>query len=263
MREKLDERGAGARVQTIEALQQYEGLITTDTGDRGQLLEIEAAMVSLKRKGAEVVASFVAEQSQKLSDVERRRDHLEQDLIKAKSKANHAELKASISGVVQQLGVTTVGQVVTSGQPILTIVPLDPEIEVEALIADRDIGFVAVGQDAAVKIDAFPFTRYGVIDGTIVRVSREAVEERNATGLSDAASAVRPQGGSGSPPKSENLVFPATIRLAHSSIRVEGKDVALIPGMSVSAEIITGRRRVLDYVISPLREVVSGAGRER
>ena len=264
MRERLDAMGAGARALTIEAMEQYEAQITTDTGDRGQLIETDAAMGSLGRKIEEAVTQFIADQSQKLAEVERKRDRLEKELIKAQSKANRTELKAPIAGTVQQLAVSSLGQVVTSGQPVLTVVPFGGPIEVEAMVANQDIGFVEAEQPAVIKVDAFPFTRYGTIDGTVTKVSRDAVDERNATQLSDAANAAKPQGAaSGSPARPQNLVFPTTIRLAQRTIQVDGKDVGLIPGMAVTVEIKTGRRRAIDYLLSPLREVVGQAARER
>ena len=120
MRQRLDAMGSGSRAQTIESLQQLATQITTDTGDRGQLIETDAAMRSLERKSEEAVAQFIADQSQKLAEVEQKRDHLEQELIKAQSKADRTELKAPIAGTVQQLAVSSLGQVVASGQSLLT-----------------------------------------------------------------------------------------------------------------------------------------------
>jgi len=264
MREKLDSLGVGSRAQTIEALQTYETQLTTDTDERGQLVEADAAMVSLDRKIEQSITQFIAEQSQKMTEAENKREHLKQDLIKAQSKASHAALTAPIGGTVQQLAVSSLGQVVTSGQPLLTIVPFDQPLEIKAMIANQDIGFVEAGQNAIVKVDSFPFTRYGTIDGIVEKVSRDAVDERDATELSDAVNAARQQGAPpGSPPKTQNLVFPATIRLAKRSVDVGGKDVELMPGMAVTVEIKTGQRRAIDYLLSPLREVVSQTARER
>lgn len=265
MREKLDTLGAGSRAQTIDALEQYENQVTTDTGDRGQLIETTAAMVELEKKIDEASRDFIADQSQKLATIEQKRDHLEEDLIKARSKASHTELKATISGTVQALAVSSVGQVVTSGQPLLTIVPSSDPVEIKAMIANQDIGFVKVGEPAVVKVDAFPFTRYGTIAGTVSRVSSDAVDARDATELSDAANAARPQGAApgGAPVKTQDLVFPATIRLSQRFMEIDGKQVALMAGMGVSVEIKTGRRRAIDYLLSPLREVTNGAASER
>jgi hemolysin D len=264
MRQKLEAMGADSRAQTIEALQEYETQLTTDTNDRGQLLETAAAMASLDRKIEEAVTQFIADQSQKLAEAEHKRDHLEQDLIKAQSKASHAVLRAPIAGTVQQLAVSSLGQVVASGQPLLTIVPLDQPLEIKAMVANQDIGFVEADQNAVVKVDSFPFTRYGTIAGTVEKVSRDAVDERDATELSDAAHAARPQAATpGAPVKTQNLVFPATIRLAQRTMDIDGKQVALMPGMAVSVEIKTGQRRAIDYLLSPLRQAFSETARER
>jgi hemolysin D len=264
MREELDAKGAGSRALVIEALQQYETQITTDVGDRGQLIETDAAMRSLERKIEEAVTQFVADQTQKLAEVERKRDRLVQELVKAQSKTDRTQLKAPIAGTIQQLAVATVGQVVSSGQSLLTIVPLDGAIEIEAMIANKDIGFVQSGQSAVVKVEAFPFTRYGVIEGSVVKVSRDAVDDRDATNLSDAANAAKPQAGASTQSsRTQNLVFPATIRLAQRTIDIDGKEVALTPGMAVTVEIKTGQRRAIDYVLSPLREITAQAARER
>jgi hemolysin D len=264
IREEIESKGAGSRALTIEALQQYETQMTSDASDRGQLIETDAAMRSLERKIEEAVAQFTADQSQKLAEAERKQDRLTQELVKAQSKADRTQLKAPIAGTVQQLTITTVGQVVTSGQALLTLVPLDAPIEIEAMIANKDIGFVEPGQPVVVKVEAFPFTRYGTIDGEVAKVSRDAVDERDATNLSDAANVARPQGaGPAQPPRTQNLVFPATIRLSRGTIGIDGKDVTLSPGMAVTVEIKTGQRRAIDYVLSPLREVVHQAARER
>src|SRR5271155_252710 len=101
--------------------------------------------------------------------------------------------------------------------------------------------------------------------GRVAKVSRDAVDQREATDLSDAASAAKPQ----TPPpgsssaRTQNLVFPATISLAQRALVIDGKDFALIPGMAVTVEIKTGRRRAIDYLLSPLREFTSQAARER
>lgn len=264
MRQKLDSEGAGSRAQTIESLQQYEDAMTSDANDRGQLLETEAAITAFGPKIQQTISQFVDDQSQKLAEAEHKRDHLEQELIKAQARANHAQLKSPIAGTVQQLAVSSLGQVVAAGQPLLTVVPENKPLEVKALIANQDVGFVDVGQPAVVKVEAFPFTRYGTIGGSVDKVFRDAVDGRDAPELTDAANAARPQGTApGSQPKTQDLVFPATIRLAQHAIEVDGKEIALLPGMAVTVEIKTGRRRVIDYLLSPLREVASEAGRER
>ncbi|MBV9953806.1 MAG: HlyD family type I secretion periplasmic adaptor subunit [Pseudolabrys sp.] len=264
MREDLEKKGAGSRALVIEAEQQYEQQVVAQTADRGQLLEAEAAIESIERRLAETVAQFTADQTKDLADAERKRDRIEQDLIKAQAKNDRTQLTAPITGTVQQLNITTVGQVVTSGQSLMTIVPLEGAIEVSSLIENKDIGFIEVGQPAAIKVDAFPFTRYGTIDGKVADVSRDAVDESASTSFSDASTATKPRNAANDPQsRAKNLVFPATIAVDKPTIDIDGKTVPLTPGMSVSVEIKTGQRRAIDYVLSPLREVVSKTARER
>jgi hemolysin D len=264
MRELVEKRGAGSRSQIIDALERYQTEVTTQVGEQGQLRESSAALDATEKKIAETVSQFIADQTQKLAEAERKHDRLAQDLIKAQSKNERTRLRAPASGVVQQLAVTSLGQVVTSGQALMTIVPPDAPLEIEAMILNKDIGFVRLGQPAVVKVEAFPFTRYGTIDGKVTRISADAVDMRNAPNLSEAAATVRPQGASSSASANgPEMAFPATIALARRAIDVEGTQVNLSPGMTVTVEIQTGRRRIIDYVLSPLREMASQAAHER
>jgi hemolysin D len=264
MRELVEKRGAGSRSQIIDALERYQTEVTTQVGEQGQLRESTAALTATEKKVAETISQFIADQTEKRLEAERKYDRLSQDLIKAESKNARTRLKAPVSGIVQQLAVTTVGQVVTSGQALMTIVPPDAPLEIEAMILNKDIGFVRVGQPAIVKVEAFPFTRYGVIDGTVTRISADAVDMRSAPNLSEADAAVRPQGSQSSASgRGPEMAFPATISLARRAMDLDGKPVNLSPGMTVTVEVQTGQRRIIDYVLSPLRETVSQAAHER
>lgn len=265
MRETVNAQGSLSRAMVIESLQQHETQKIAQATETGQVTETQAAIVTLERKVAETISQFVAEQSQKLTEAERKADRTAQDLVKARSKNERTALRAPIAGTVQQLAVTTIGQVVTTGQALLTIVPSDAPVEIEAFVQNQDIGFVESGQPAVVKVDAFPFTRFGTLDGKILRVSRDAVEERDAAQLADPTNAVRSQGNAATQPttRGQTLVFPATIALGRSTMPIDGKEIPLVPGMAVTVEILTGSRRAIDYVLSPLREIASKAAHER
>ena len=139
-------------------------------------------------------------------------------------------------------------------------------LQVEALVANLDIGFVKIGQEAAVKVDAFPYTRFGVAHGKVVRIASEAVDEQqakralaNATSSANAANAA-PTSAPGQP---EAFVFPVTIELDNDTMKIGGATIRLTPGMTVSVEIKTDSRRVIDYLFSPLAKMGSEALRER
>jgi hemolysin D len=265
-RQYLDGLGMGYRGRVIDALQEYERERTQIAGEHGQLIENDAAVASLQNKVAELTSNFINEQTRNLLEAERKHDRYAQDLVKAVSRQDRTFLRAPISGTVQQLNVNTIGQVVSPGQPLLTVVPLDGPIEVEALVHNQDIGFVDMGQPAVVKIDAFPFTRYGTIEGAVVKVSRDAVEDRDAVIATDVATASRPIGSASAAEQNgriRNLVFPVTVQLNQRSIHIDEKSVPLVPGMAVTVEIKTGERRAIDYVLAPVREVASSSGHER
>ncbi|MGY2051720.1 HlyD family type I secretion periplasmic adaptor subunit [Methylobacterium sp. JK268] len=265
MREILVAKAAGTRAAVIDAVQQVEQVAADLAYDRGQLVEAQAAALSLQRRVEQLAGETIAKQHQSLTEAAQKRDATQQEVVKATLKRDRTRLTAPIDGTVQQLAVTTLGQVVTAAQPLLVVVPSEGPIEVEALVQNKDIGFVIPDQEAVVKIDAFPFTRYGTIAGKVLRVSRDAVDDKDASGSTDAVSmsrgqALAPVSGT---PRTQNLVFPVTIELERATIEADGKTVPLTPGMTATVEIRTGSRRVIDYLLSPVRETTSSAGHER
>lgn len=163
-----------------------------------------------------------------------------QDLAKAETRADQQHLAAPIDGVVQQLAVHTVGGVVTPAQQLMVVAPEEGSLEVEAILENKDIGFVNENQEAEIKIDAFPFTRYGTLDGKVVSLSRDAVQIDKV-----------------------GLVYTARVNLSRATIQIENKEVRLSPGMTVAVEIKTGQRHVIEYFLSPLIQATRNSIRER
>jgi hemolysin D len=162
--------------------------------------------------------------------------------------------------------VTTVGQVVTTAQQLLVVTPTEGALQVEALIANLDVGFVKSGQSAAIKVDAFPFTRFGVLHGKVARIASQAVDEQEAKrALANAPASANTAGASpaSQPGQPESFVFPAIVTLDERAMNIDGAAIPLTPGMTVSVEIKTDNRRVIDYLLSPLAKVASEAFRER
>ena len=175
-----------------------------------------------------------------LDEAEQKIAAYEQELIKAETRHKRMTLTAPVDGTVQQLAVHTLGGVVTEAQPLLMLVPKDHPIEVEAYVENRDIGFVDPGQEAIVKIETFPFTKYGTIAATVNSVSDDAMNDEK-----------------------RGLVFPMRVKLKHNTIRVENKLVKLSPGMAVTVEVKTAQRRVIEYFLSPLLQYKDESLRER
>ena len=199
-----------------------------------------AALAEAQMNYHALVSEFQKTRHDELSEQETKAASLFQELVKAEQRSGLQTLTAPIDGVVQQLVVHTVGGVVTPAQQLMVVVPNEHQLEVEALVENKDIGFVEEGQDVEMKIETFPFTRYGLIDGRIVNVSHDAVQLE--------------KGG---------LIYPARVSLARSVIQVDGKPVKLAPGMAVTAEIKTGTRRLIEFFLSPLLKATQETARER
>jgi hemolysin D len=261
MHQTLLERGADSQAAVIDAQQTYETGASNLVIEKGELLKAEAAIQSAMADKQSSLTKFIADNRQAMATAQSKRDQVAQSLVKSSVRLDYTRLVATTSGVVQELTVTTLGQVVTSGAHLLTIVPRDAPLEAEGSVSNADIGFVEVGQKAILKLDAFPFTLYGTISGKIRRVSHDAVDWRGAqtsvNGLPTESSSPP------SPQQSPNLVYPVTVALDSTSIMVDGKAIPLLPGMTATLEIRTGRRRLLYYFLSPMMKVVSEAGHER
>jgi hemolysin D len=256
MVEDLSKTGSASRAMYLESAQLLFQQRAELAEDQGQIPEIGAAIAALERRADERKQNFLQELAKQLEENERRLAALRQELVKARQKEAQSVLRAPVAGTVQQLSVFTVGEVVTTGQQLMIVVPAGTKLEVEAMLLNRDKGFVREGQEARVKIESFNFTKYGVIDGQVTSVSNDAVSLNQA----------QQQGGrppSSLLPSQGPLVFPVKIALSRDVIRVDGEDVKLTPGMSVAAEIKTGNRRVIEYFLSPILKVKDEALKER
>lgn len=194
---------------------------------------IDAELVTLRER-------FAEEASTEMSTSESESTLRTEELRKSERRSELQQLRAPVDGVVQQLAVHTVGGVVQPAQPLVVVVPEEGEVAVEAQILNRDIGFVREGQPVTVKLEAFPFTDYGWIEGRVETISRDAVQDEQ-----------------------RGLVYNARIRLAANHIMIGDRRQPVGPGMAVQAEVRTGRRRIIQYLLSPISTRVAEAGRER
>ena len=174
------------------------------------------------------------------AELQRQIGALEQDLDKAIDIDAKRILYSPATGQVQELAINTVGGVVTEAQQLMLIVPDEGQLEVEAFLENKDIGFVSEGMPAEVKIHTFPFTKYGVIDAEVTNVSDDAtIDEKRG------------------------LIYRLNLRMAKNTLGVENKVVLLQPGMAVTAELQTGERRIIEFFISPLLKYKNESIRER
>lgn len=265
MREYLIGVNAGSRASLLDALQDAKRTELEQAADEGMLAEVESAKATIDQKLTEARAAFLTEQYGKINEAERRLPQLQLESIKAHTKLERTRVTSPIDGTVQQVAITSTGQSIGSGQPLMVVVPTDAAIEVVAFVANKDIGFIEVGQKARIKIEAFPYTRYGVIEGKVLRVPLDALDDRDMPAMMDVTALQKLQNAVGQPvkPKMGNLIYPVVIALDRDTIDIDGRKVKLGPGMAITAEIQTGHRRLIQYFLAPFQEASSEAARER
>jgi hemolysin D len=142
----------------------------------------------------------------------------------------------------------------------MVIVPKQNNLEVEAFVLNKDVGFVRDGQDAEIKIETFPFTKYGTIHGKVLHVSNDAIQQ---DARQPAASGEPAAGGGEQKDKPAGLVYAARVQLSKSTMTVDDKIINLTPGMAVTVEVKTGKRRLIEYFLSPLIQYKNESLRER
>ena len=188
----------------------------------------------------------------------------QQELIKAAQRTGLQELRAPVAGTVEQLSVHTIGGVVQPAQPLMVVVPDDSKLEVEAMLPNRDAGFVHAGEVAELKVEAFTYTRYGLLHGVVRTVSRDALrKEQDAPSSDRDPSSEKSGAANGKGSGSADSAYVARISLAETSVETEQGPLALEPGMTVTAEIKTGQRSIVSYVLSPFMRYRHEALRER
>ena len=222
--------------RTRERIEQERDLAT----QRARIIEAQAALREAERSRLAYLAETQRLLSERQAQASSKRQQLTQERSKTEQRARLTQMTAPVAGSVQQVAVHTEGGVVTPAQVLMVIVPRDARVTAEVVIDNKDIGFVNAGQAAAIKLETFPFTRYGTVASTVKSVTADAVSDEK-----------------------KGAIFPATLTLDRSSIDVDGKRIPLSPGMNVTAEIKTGKRRVIEYLLSPVQRALGESLGER
>ena len=262
VRKTLFEHETGSKLIYLQTLQQLVEQQQELVVQNSKLNEAAAAVGMIKETRAQTNAEYQRALYDDLGKIEPKAAGFAQDLIKAEQRTRLQALTAPIDGIVQQLAVHTVGGVVTPAQPLLVLVPFDSRLEIEAMVSNRDIGFVEPGQAAEIKVATFNFTRYGLLHGNLLSVSHDAVGKDD---LQDPAKDKAQAGAASAKPPADDQgsVYAARISLERTAMQVDDKQINLAPGMAVTAEIKTGERRIISYLLSPLRKYRQDSLRER
>jgi len=238
-RRDLADKGYGSRLQYLEIEEQRVSNEQDRIIQGLRLAETHAAIATLESQRRTLDAEFRRQKSVDLAEAEIRAATSRQELIKADQRHTLQNLFAPIDGSIQQISATTIGGVVTPAQTLMIIVPDDDELEVEARILNKDIGFVRVGQVVELKIETFLFTRYGLIEGIVTSISQDAIMDDR-----------------------QIPVFSTRILPVRTTMRIDGRDIPLTAGMTTTVEIKIGSRRLIDYLLSPVLRYRHEAFRE-
>lgn len=246
LREQLDAneallaKGYVSRLRVIEMRRQYRAALrdreiaqATAAGANARRLSAESG---LARDRSEARARVLAQLAEAQATLALRRE----DLARARRVAVLDRLVAPVDGIVTELAVHTEGGVIGGGRPVMAIVPASDRLIAEVLVMNRDIGFMRVGQKVQIKLEAFPFTRYGLLPGRVIGIAGDA--------------RVDPRLGP---------VFPARVALDRHVVSLGDRNAPILPGMTLAADITTGRRSLLSYLLSPIEKARLEAARER
>ncbi len=246
IKKRLDAHTALNQKQLIsqkEFLEQERELLHArkeKTAKQSELSILNSQHHALREKQDRINAQKHQEWYEKYQQAKFKFVSLEQELIKNQERNQLEIIRAPVDGTVQQIAIYTLGAVLQPAQQLMVIVPNNHVQLAEVKILNKDIGFIQEGLKADVKIDAFPYTRYGTIEGELLSISRDSTQDENL-----------------------GLVYLAQIGLSSKQLLVEGEHIELTPGLSIVAEIKTDKRRLIDYLLSPINEYTSTAMREK
>jgi hemolysin D len=226
-------------------------------------IETAAAREALEWQRRQARAEYAQGIVSDLADAEQKAAQSAEDLIRTEKKMQDQVLRAPIDGVVQQLALHTIGGVVTPAQALMMVVPADNRIEIEAMVQNRDVGFVHENDAAEIKIDTFNFTKYGLLRGKVLSVSADAIQRDKPASDTSRGDKSVPSSARTSEPPGQELLYATRIALDSTRIEVEGRMVDLAPGMAVTVEVKTGKRRIAEYLLSPLLRYRQESLRER
>jgi hemolysin D len=210
------------------------------TTQRARLVEAQASAAETEQAKAAYRAETQRQLNDRHAQASTKLVQLSADNSKAEQRERQTQLTAPVAGIIQQLAIHSVGGVVTSAQPLMIVVPDSPTVTAEITIANQDIGFVNAGQMAEVKLETFPYTKYGTVQARVDVVTADAVTDEK-----------------------KGSYYPATLTLSQKDMLIDGKRVNLSPGMNITAEIKTGQRRIIEFLLSPVQRASSESLRER
>lgn len=231
MRKRVFTEGADSRLSMLEAESKLALVQSDRESVANDLLLRQQQLQQSVAERSTFVNQWRNDIATKLADARKERDSLQKQLSKAVRYSELAELSSPMDAVVLEMGHFSVGSVATEGESIMTLVPLNMPLEAEFSILTSDIGHISLGDPVRIKLDAYPFQRHGIVEGKLRVVSEDAFMASQ---------------------KAEAPTYQARAELVKTDLRDVGPHLRLLPGMSLTAEVVVGERSVISYLAYPL-----------
>jgi len=247
--DKLAKEGYAGRLLALERQRTYMENEQDLRAQTQNVASLRALIAQSEKRIAQIGSNYRQQLQNERVETGALYHKLQQDWDKQQHRHSLLELKAPQAGIVKDLATHTPGTVVAPGTILLTLVPHDEPLVAEVWVGNADAGFVQADQKARVKLAAYPFQKYGMLDGVVKQVSADAQE--------------KPESGSPTVKSAQEAAYRALINLSSDYLQSQGRQLRLVPGMQVNAEIHLGTRSVLEYLLSPVQKIAHEAGRER
>lgn len=232
VKQKLESANAIERIRLQNELDTLEQRITTAnsaaTSQGQQVLQSQLTLAQAQSQSQVSLAETNSSIGGQVIAQEQRIAELENNLAKAKRALEQTTITAPVDGTILALNTRTIGGVVNVAERIAQIVPDNDLLYVDVILDNQDVGFVRVGQRVVIKVATYPFQRYGYLEGTVENISPDAIQDEK-----------------------KGLVYKAKVKLSGANSSKKNR-LKLLPGMSVSAEITTGKRRIIEFFLDPL-----------
>ena len=243
--EKLAREGFAGRLLALDRQRTYLESQQELRAQSQNVASLRALVAQSQKRIAQITSNYRQQLQNERAEAEALHHKLQQDLDKQEHRHALLELKAPQAGIVKDLATYTPGTVVAPGTILLTLVPHDEPLVAEVWVSNTDAGFVQAHQKARVKLAAYPFQKFGMLNGMVKHIGADTKEKAETAGLKQEAA------------------YRALVELGSNHLESHGRQLRLVPGMLVNAEIHIGSRTVFEYLLSPVQKIAHEAGRER
>ena len=252
----------GSKLLSLEARQQLVDIQAEIRLQKFKISGAQSTLSALSNQRKQIVAEILKNAYNDFARAIAQNGAATEAFIKASRRLELSTIRAPLDGYVNQLNVRTLGGVVTPAQQLVLISPENSPLEVDVVVSNRDVAFIAQNQDVEVKVDAYPFRRYGLLKGHVIGIAQDSEAQANPNDPTQVGSQRRADQ-SAYIEGSERLLYAVKIAIDPETLMVDGKPAPLMAGMSVRAEIKTGARSIAEFLMSPLAEYLHQSLRER